>query len=212
MKHYSRNEEIANAVTHGIGVLFSVVTMTLLLVFAYIDKNPLGIVAFAIYGACSFLLYSASTLYHSIPHPRVKPVLRVFDHSAIYLYIAGTYTPVALLALDGAWRLGMLIAVWAIAIAGIVFKIVTFKNFDRFKVLSLIIYIGMGWLAVIAIKPMLAVLPLGFFFWLLGGGLFYTLGTIFYASKKMPFNHAVWHLFVLAGSVCQFFAIFLYLR
>ncbi len=211
-KRYSLKEEIANSVTHGIGVLFSVVTLTILLVFAIWKKSAISIVSFSIYGFCSICLYLASTLYHSFQKEKLKMILRIFDHSSIYLFIAGTYTPVALLCLKGYWRVSILIAVWLIALSGIAFKIFTYKKFDKYNFLSLIIYILMGWLVVVPVKPMLETVPVGFLMWLLAGGLFYTVGTVFYAIKKIPFNHAIWHLFVLGGSVMHFVGIFIYLR
>lgn len=211
-KRYSLREEIANSITHGIGVIFSIVTLTILLVFAIWKRSPISIVGFSIYGFCSICLYLASTLYHSFQREKLKKILRIFDHSSIYLFIAGTYTPVALLCLKGYWRVGMLTAVWLIAILGITFKIVTYKKFDNYKVFSLILYVFMGWLVVIAIRPMLEMIPSGFLMWLLAGGLFYTVGVIFYVIKKIPFNHAIWHLFVLGGSVMHFLGIFIYLR
>lgn len=211
-KKYSLKEEIANGITHGIGVLFSVVTLTILLVFAIWEKSTISIVSFSIYGFCSICLYLSSTLYHSFQNEKLKMILRIFDHSSIYLFIAGTYTPVTLLCLKGYWRSGILITIWVIAILGIAFKIFTYKKFDKYKFLSLIFYILMGWLVVIAIKPMLESVPKGFLMWLLAGGLFYTIGTVFYAIKKIPFNHAIWHLFVLGGSIMHFLGIFIYLR
>lgn len=211
-KKYSLKEEIANSITHGIGIIFSIVTLTILLVFAIWKKSPISIVSFSIYGFCSISLYTASTLYHSFQKEKLKKILRIFDHSSIYLFIAGTYTPIALLSMKGYWRIGILVGVWAIAIVGIVFKIVSYKKLDKHKLFSLLLYLFMGWLVVIAIKPMLQVTPVGFFIWLLAGGLFYTFGTIFYSIKKIPFNHAIWHLFVLGGSVMHFLGIFLYLR
>jgi hemolysin III len=136
----------------------------------------------------------------------------VFDHSSIYLFIAGTYTPVTLLAMRGYWRIGILSAVWAIAVSGILFKIFTYNKFEKYKIVSLALYLAMGWLLVIAINPMLKMVPLGFLMWLLAGGIIYTVGTIFYAIKKIPYNHAIWHLFVLSGSVAHFLGIFIYLR
>ncbi|WP_129598236.1 PAQR family membrane homeostasis protein TrhA [Anaerophilus nitritogenes] len=211
MKKYSLKEEIANSISHGIGIVFSIVVVTILLVYAIWDKNPISITAFSIYGFCSICLYVASTLYHSFQKERVKKILRIFDHSSIFLFIAGTYTPVVLLTMRGYWRIGILTGVWVIALAGILFKVFTFNKFEKYKVVSLSLYILMGWIVVIAIKPMLEVVPMGFFMWLLAGGIIYTLGTIFYACKKIPYNHAIWHLFVLTGSVLHFVGIFKYL-
>ncbi len=211
-KKYSLKEEIANSVTHGIGTLFSIVALIVLLIYAILKGSPISIVSFSIYGVCSICLYLSSTLYHSFQKENIKKILRIFDHSSIYLSIAGTYTPVALLRMEGYWRIGILIAVWTIAIFGIVFKILTYKNMDKYKVFSLILYLSMGWLIVIAINPMIKMTSFGFLMWLLAGGLFYSLGTIFYAIKKIPYNHAIWHLFVLGGSIMHFCGIFIYLR
>lgn len=210
-RRYTLKEEIANSITHGIGILFSVVTLTILLVYAIWKKNPISITGFSIYGFCSICLYVASTLYHSFQKERVKKIFRIFDHSSIFLLIAGTYTPIALLAMKGYWRIGILTAIWVIAVFGILFKVFTSNKFERYKVFSLILYILMGWILVIAIKPMLEMVPIGFFLWLLAGGVVYTTGTIFYAMKKIPYNHAIWHIFVLAGSVVHFLGIFKYL-
>ncbi|MBM7616111.1 PAQR family membrane homeostasis protein TrhA [Alkaliphilus hydrothermalis] len=211
MKRYTIKEEIANSITHGIGILFSIVTLTILLVFAIQQRNPISIVAFSIYGFCSIALYSSSTLYHSFQKEKLKKILRVFDHASIFLFIAGTYTPISLITMKGYWRIGILSAVWAIAIGGILYKAFTYNSFDKHKAISLGLYILMGWLVVIAIKPMLKSVPIGFFGWLLSGGLVYTVGTFFYAMKKIPFNHAIWHGFVLMGSVFHFVGIVKYL-
>lgn len=208
---YSLAEEIANSITHGIGIVFSIVTLTILLVYAIWKKSGIAIVGFSIYGLCSIILYTSSTLYHSFQKEKLKGFFRIFDHSSIFLFIAGTYTPVALLSMEGPWRVGILIAAWSIALLGILFKIITYKNFDRYKAFSIMLYIAMGWLIVVAIKPMIQSMPFGFFGWLLAGGLAYTIGTVFYAIKRIPYNHAIWHLFVLGGSVLHFLGIFRYL-
>lgn len=210
-KKYTIREEVANGITHGLGVIFGVVSLIVLLVLAIREKNTLAIVAFSIYGACFILMYLSSTLYHSISNEKAKRVLRVFDHSSIFLFIAGTYTPIALLTMTGPLRIGILIAVWTIAILGVLFKILTHNKLDKYKVVSLILYIGMGWLTVFTVKPIIEMTSLGFFMWILGGGLLYTLGTIFYSIKKIPYNHAIWHLFVLAASVLHFVGILKYL-
>lgn len=210
-KKYTIKEEIVNGITHGVGVIFGIVSLIVLLVLAIRNKNTLAIVAFSIYGACFILMYLSSTLYHSITNKKAKSIMRVFDHSSIFLFIAGTYTPIALLTMTGRLRIGILIAVWSIAILGVLFKILTYNKFDRYKAVSLILYIGMGWLAVFTIKPIIQMTSLGFFMWILGGGLLYTLGTVFYSIKKIPYNHAIWHLFVLAASVLHFVGILKYL-
>ncbi|KDR96766.1 hemolysin III [Peptoclostridium litorale DSM 5388] len=210
-RRYSFKEEIANSITHGVGVIFSIVALTMLLVYAILQRRAISIVGFSIYGICSISLYLASTLYHSFKNEKAKRILRIFDHSSIYLFIAGTYTPVALLSMKGYWRIGILSGVWAIAILGILFKVFTYKKIDKYKAFSIALYIVMGWIVVIAVKPMIENVPIGFFMWLLAGGIVYTVGTVFYAIKKIPYNHAIWHLFVLAGSVLHFLGIFIYL-
>ena len=210
-KRYSLKEEIANSISHGLGVVFSIVALTILLVYSISNSNITAIVAFSIYGATGIFLYLASTLYHSFRIEGVKRILRVFDHSSIYLYIAGCYTPIALLGMEGGWRIGIIVSVWLIAAGGVAFKILTYKSMEKYKRYSLGIYLAMGWLAVATIKPLLANYPLSFLMYLLAGGLVYTIGTIFYAFKKIPFNHAIWHLFVLGGTVVHFLGIFKYL-
>ena len=211
-RRYTFKEELANSITHGIGVLFSIVALTILLVYSIREGKVASIVSFSVYGLCSICLYVASTLYHSFTSEKLKKLFRLFDHSSIYLFIAGTYTPVVVLTLDGYWRIILLTAVWTIAIFGIAFKIITYGKFEKYKLASVLLYIAMGWLLVIAIKPMLEIVPKGFFMWLLAGGVLYTFGAILYSIKKIPYNHAIWHLFVLAGSVMHFVAIFIYLR
>lgn len=210
-KRYSFKEELANSITHGLGVLFGIVSLIVLLVSSIKKGSTVSIVAFTIYGSCLILMYLSSTLYHSIPHEKAKQILRVFDHSSIFLFIAGTYTPIALLTMTGRLRVSVLVAMWGIAISGVVFKIFTFGKFDKFKAVSLGIYIGMGWLTVLTIKPIIQMTSIGFFMWVLAGGLIYTLGTIFYSMKRIPYNHAIWHLFVLAASVAHFVGILIYL-
>lgn len=209
---YSFGEELMNSITHGIGIVLGVIATTILIVYAAIAKNVSGIVAFSVYGVCSTSSYVASTLYHGCRIEKVKKVLRVLDHSAIYLSIAGAYTPIAMLTLHGWLKYFILIAVWILAGIGIAIKLCSKMDMDRFKKVSLLLYVAMGWLIIIAIKPLLSAIPLAFFMWLLAGGLSYTIGVIFYVNKKIPFNHAIWHLFVLGGSTFQFIGIFKYLR
>jgi hemolysin III len=197
-------EELANAVTHGIGLALSLVGFVVLLVLAVMRGGAWHIVGCAIYGSTLVCLYAASTLYHGIPSPRLKRALKVFDHSAIYLLIAGTYTPFLLVNLRGGWGWSLLGIVWGLAMAGIIFK---FLFVDHFKILSTAVYLLMGWLALIAVKPLLVLVPLGGLLWLLAGGLLYTSGVVFYAWKRIPYNHVIWHVFVLAGSTCHYFAV-----
>jgi hemolysin III len=204
LSHRISAVELANTITHGIGLALSIAGFVVLLVLAAVRGNPRHIVSCAIYGATLVCLYAASTLYHGIPSPRRKRALRIFDHCAIYLLIAGTYTPFLLVNLRGGWGWSLLGIVWGFAMAGIVFK---FLFVDHFPFLSTVIYLLMGWLAVIALKPLLAAVPASGLLWLLAGGLLYTLGVVFYAWKRLPYNHVIWHLFVLAGSTCHYVAV-----
>jgi len=204
---YSFREELFNSITHGAGVILSIAALVLLIVFSSIYGNASHVVSCTIFGVTLILLYSASTLYHSIQKPQVKSVCKILDHSCIYLLIAGTYTPFLLVTLRGALGWTMFAVIWFLAIAGVLFK-VFFVN--RFKMLSTIAYLLMGWIIIFAIKPLIDSLPSGGVVWLIAGGLAYSLGVIFYAWKKLPFNHAIWHLFVLAGSMCHFFAVIFY--
>jgi len=200
--HQSLGEEIANSITHGTGVGLSIAALVILVVFAAKQSDTWKIVSFSIYGATLITLYLASTLYHAFPQPRVKRFFRILDHCSIFLLIAGTYTPATIGTLRGPWGWTLFGVIWALAIGGINLKIFAL---GKFKVLSLFIYVFMGWMAMIAVKPMLAVMPSSFLLWMLLGGLCYTLGIGFFVFKKMPYHHSVWHLFVLAGSICHFF-------
>ena len=205
---YSLGEEIANSITHGIGAGLSVAGLTLLVVLAGLYGDVYQIVSFSIYGATLVILYLASTLYHGFQHPRVKRIFRVIDHASIYLLIAGTYTPFLLIRVRSEWGWTLLIIVWGLAILGVGFKAVFIHRFLKVSVLT---YILMGWLSVVAGKEMLANIPAGGLTWLAVGGVVYTVGVIFYAIKRIPYNHAIWHLFVLGGSICHFFGILFYL-
>lgn len=205
---YTLGEEIFHSVTHGIGTGLSIAGLTLLVSLAVLFGDATHIVSFSIYGAAMIMLYLASTLYHSFQHPKVKQVFKVFDHAAIFLLIAGTYTPFLLVGIPGTTGWTLLTLVWVLAITGVVFKSVFI---DRFEKLSVLAYILMGWLSVFAFQELITTLPLGGFLWLAGGGVVYTVGVIFYAMKKVHYTHAVWHLFVLGGSLCHFFAVLFYL-
>ncbi len=206
-KPYTLGEEIANSITHGIGTGLSIAGGIVLVVLAALYGDTWRIVSFSIYAASLVLLYLASTLYHSIRHPRVKQLLRIIDHAAIYILIAGTYTPFLLVSLRGAWGWTLLGVIWGLALMGIVFKTLFIH---RFRKLSTMVYIGMGWLCLISLHEMLIRIPAGGLVWLAAGGILYTLGVVFYAWHKLPYHHAVWHLFVLAGSTCHYLAILLY--
>jgi len=200
-------EEILNSITHGTGALMSLAGLVLLIVFASLYGEARHIISCTIFGVSLVLLYTASTLYHSFRKPRVKFVFRIVDHSCIYILIAGTYTPFMLVAVRGVLGWTIFGIVWGMTVLGILFKSFFIH---RFKILSTLAYIAMGWIAIFAIKPIFQSLSEGAIFWLIAGGLAYTVGIIFYAWKKLPFNHAIWHLFVLAGSICHFVSVLFY--
>ena len=197
-------EEFANALTHGVGAIASAVAGTLLVMLAVQTGTRAQTISAIVFGASLLLLYTASALYHAVSQEVLKRRLKVCDHCAIFILIAGTYTPFTLVGLRGAvgwWLFGI---VWSLAAVGIVFKLF-FTG--RFKLLSTMVYIGMGWMAVFAVRPMLDRIPLPHLGWLLAGGVAYTAGTVFYHNEKLRYSHAVWHLFVLAGSACHFVAV-----
>lgn len=204
---YTRGEEIFNAVSHGIGTLLSAAGCALLVVFAAIRQDVWAVVSSAIYGATLILLYLTSTLYHSITGSRSKSTLRIIDHCVIFLLIAGTYTPYVLVTLRstvGWWIFGI---VWGAAIIGIVLNAIDMR---RFRVFSMICYITMGWVIILAMNPLTAALAPGGVILLICGGVMYTAGIVFYALKKFRYMHSIWHLFVLAGSILQFLSVLLY--
>ena len=196
--------EIASAWTHGVGAAAALAGGAVLITLAALHGDGWQLGAAIVFGITLLLLYLASTLYHSIRHPVAKGRLKVFDHCAIYLLIAGTYTPFTLIGLRGPWGWSLFAAIWTLALAGVVFKL--FYT-GRFKRLSTLIYVAMGWLVLVAIKPVMANLDGWTFGWLIAGGVFYTLGTFFYHRESVPYAHAIWHLFCIAGSVCHYVAV-----
>lgn len=202
------DEETANSLTHGLGLVLSIVGMFWLVLSAFVRGTSWHMIACTTYGASLVLLYGASTLYHSCTRRRMKAMLRVADHACIYLLIAGTYTPFLLISLRSPLGWTLLASVWTMALAGIAMKVVWADRLDRMSSLP---YIAMGWLAVLAIKPLLSSVPAGGMLWLVAGGIFYTAGMYFFRRDELPFNHAIWHLFVLAGSGCHYYAVMLYL-
>lgn len=197
-------EEIANSVSHGLGVLLAVAAVPVLVVGAVQRGTAADIVGASIFGATLVLMYLSSTLYHALPQGKGKQVFRVLDHCAIFLMIAGTYTPFTLGVLFGGWGWTLFGLVWGVAAAGIILKVVAGI---RFKLLSTLMYVAMGWLIVIAVKPLLATMEPAGLLWLLAGGLAYTAGAAVYAIQGVRYSHFVWHLFVLAGSACHFVAV-----
>lgn len=200
-------EEVVNSVTHGIGILLAASGLGVMMVLAVIYGNAWHITSTAIFGATLIILYTASTLYHGIQQPNAKAFLQVLDHSAIFLLIAGTYTPFTLVSLRGPWGWSLFGVIWGLALAGILLELWVEQ---KQRVLSIALYLTMGWLVIIAIKPLLSALLPGGFILLAAGGLFYTIGILFYRWQSLPYHHAVWHLFVLAGSGLHYFAILFY--
>ena len=205
---YSDIEERANAITHGLGVVLGVVGLILLLIRAFEHQaDMLTIASMAVYGSSIILLFLASTLYHSITIEKTKRLLKTLDHCAIYLLIAGSYTPFLLVSLRTPLAMGLMAVIWGIALVGIIMKIAFVY---RFKRLSLVTYLAMGWLSLIVVYQLAMNIEVGGLVLLALGGVIYSLGVIFYVAKRIPYNHAIWHLFVLAGCACHFFAIYLY--
>lgn len=203
--------EVLNALTHGVGVAVGILFLVLLLLSQLHKHSRIGVVAYAIYGSCFIFLFLASTIYHAIPFPRVKRVLRIFDHVAIYLFIAGTFTPGILLLLTGRSRILFLVVIWVLAIIGTIFKVVTYGQYDRFKKITVGLYIAMGWLGLLFLRPILQQGLWQFFLYLTGGGVLYTVGTIFYRMEHWRYHHVIWHLFVLAAAIVQFLGFYFYL-
>ena len=205
---YTVGEEIANAVTHGVAALLSIAGLAVLVAFAVLySGSPKVVAAVSIFGASMVFLYTASTLYHSIPNPRAKKVLQYLDHSMIYVLIAGSYTPFCLITLQGYTGIALLCAVWLIAIAGISLQAVLLHKADW---INCLLYLSMGWLAVFIIDPLVSTLDSTGLALLVAGGLAYTVGVVFYIFERIPFSHAIWHTFVFAGTTLQFFSVLFY--
>lgn len=215
IQSYSKNEELANTLSHGLGALLSIAALFLLLNFSVTNKtvgysisnDTLRIISFSIYGSTLLILFLASTFYHGVTNAKAKQVFKLLDHCAIYLLIAGTYTPLLLLSIQGTLGYSLMAVIWAIAIGGIFFKV---KFGHKYKKISLATYIGMGFISFTILGELYKVLPSDAVSLLAIGGLVYILGVFFYVQKKIPFNHAIWHLFVLGGASCHFFMIYWY--
>jgi len=203
----SLGEEIANSVSHGVGFLAALVATPFLVLAAARRGGAVAIVGASVFASTTAVLYLASTLYHALPRNKAKRVFRVIDHSAIFLLIAGTYTPFTLGVLRGAWGWALFGIVWVLAILGVTLKSIGGIRYPR---LSTALYVGMGWLALIAIRPLWLRVPVAGWLWLVGGGLAYTAGIAFYAADRVRYGHFVWHMFVLTGTVCHFFAVLWY--
>ena len=207
INRYSLIEEMANSITHGVGIVLAIAALGILAAFAGAYGNAWHIVSVSIFGTTLVLLYTASTLYHSIQHPRAKSLLQIFDHSAIFLLIAGTYTPFTLVSLRGPWGWWLFGVIWGFAALGLLLQLSPLRHRSG---VSLGLYIGMGWVVVVAIKPLILSVATGGIVFLVLGGLAYTAGILFYGWEKLRFHHAIWHLFVLAGSILHFFSILFY--
>ncbi|MEZ4519865.1 MAG: hemolysin III family protein [Chloroflexota bacterium] len=201
---YTLREEVLNSLTHGVGTILAIAALITLIVLGITRGTGWHVAAYSIYGVTLILLFLASTVYHTVQHTPLRPVFRRIDHAAIYIFIAGSYTPFALIGLRGPLGWTLLVIIWGLAIAGILFKI-WFIN--RWVVLSTLAYVGMGWLGVIAFPKLIHILPTYGTVLLIAGGVIYTLGVIFYALERLPYNHAIWHVFILAASACHFVAI-----
>ncbi len=202
---YTVYEEIAHGISHGIGAALSIVGLVVLIVCAVSTGDAWHIVSFSIFGGALIVLYVASTLYHSLPMPHVKLALKRFDHSAIFLLIAGTYTPFMLVTLRGVWGWSLFGVVWGLAVLGVLIKV--FCPISKFETASVVLYVVMGWLCVIAAKQLFTNLSHTSLMFLVLGGVCYTVGVVFYVWEKLPYNHAVWHLFVLGGSIFHYFSV-----
>lgn len=210
IRRQTLGEEIANSLTHGVAALLSIIAIPVLVVSAVQKGGALNIVSASIFGTSLFLLYTSSAFCHALPSGRAKRVFEILDHCAIYLLIAGTYTPFLLVSLGGAWGWSLFGVIWGLALFGVLFKSICGI---KYPMASNGLYLLMGWLVVVAIKPMLEAVPAAGLYWLLAGGLAYTLGIVFFVfDHRWKFAHFVWHLFVVLGSACHFVAVFLYVR
>lgn len=207
MENLASREEVANSISHGLGLVLAIVAAPILVLAAVRAGNVPFIVGVSVFGGTMVLLYLASTLYHSLTHEAAKNICRLFDHTAIFLLIAGTYTPFSLGVLRGPWGWSMLAVVWTLAIVGITLKI---NKRTRHSRISIVLYVIMGWLAVVAVKPIVMLIPVPGILLILAGGIAYTGGLAFFASERIRYNHFIWHLFVIAGTTCHFFAVLWY--
>lgn len=204
IKFYSTAEEVTNVVTHGVGMFFSIPALYYLIGLAKDKGTSAHLIGFATFGVSMLILYSASTIYHAVQEPNLRKKLNVFDHASIYVLIAGTYTPFSLVGLEGTWKWSILIVVWGVALCGIIFKLFFTGKFDK---LSTLLYVAMGWIIIIAYKPLSENISEESIYWLFAGGIAYTIGAVLYMFRKLPFNHAIFHLFVLLGTGCHFISV-----
>ena len=207
MEKHAIREEIANSISHGLGLVLAIIAVPILVLAAVRGGSVHFIVGACVFGGTMILLYLASTLYHSISHEVTKDICRLFDHTAIFLLIAGTYTPFSLGVLRGPWGWSLLAVIWTLAIVGITLKI---RKRTRHSRITIVLYVIMGWLAIVAVKPMVMLIPVPGIMLIFAGGIAYTGGLAFFALERMRYNHFIWHLFVIAGTACHFFAVLWY--
>lgn len=209
-RDYSVAEEIVNIITHGIGIALGIAGLVFLILKGLEKQSAVYMAAFVVYGATLIWTYTTSTVYHSLykASVKIKNVFHLLDHTAIYLFIAGTYTPIALFALPSGWSTFILVSIWVLALLGVIFK---FFAIGKWQKLSTFLYLLMGWMIVIAAKPLIGNAPASMLWWILAGGISYSIGTIFFMMNNLKYSHAVWHLFVLGGSICHYIGIYVYL-
>ena len=207
MEKHALREEVANSISHGLGLVLAIVAVPILVLAAVRAGSVRFIVGASVFGGTMILLYLASTLYHSITHEVGKNICRVFDHTAIFLLIAGTYTPFSLGVLRGPWGWSLLAVIWTLAIVGITLKV---RKRTRHSRITIVLYVIMGWLAIVAVKPMVMLIPVPGILLIFAGGIAYTGGLAFFAAQRIRYNHFIWHLFVIAGTTCHFFAVLWY--
>jgi hemolysin III len=207
MDKHALREEIANSISHGLGLVLAIVAVPILVLAAVRAGSVHFIVGASVFGGTMILLYLASTLYHSITHEVTKNICRLFDHTAIFLLIAGTYTPFSLGVLRGPWGWSLLAVIWTLAIVGITLKI---RKRTRHSRITIVLYVIMGWLAIVAVKPIVMLIPVPGILLIFAGGIAYTGGLAFFAAQRIRYNHFIWHLFVIAGTTCHFLAVLWY--
>ena len=207
MENDSLREEVANSISHGLGLVLAIVAVPILVMAALRGGSMRFVVGVSVFGGTMILLYLASTLYHSLTHEAAKDLCRLFDHTAIFLLIAGTYTPFSLGVLRGPWGWSLLAVIWTLAIVGITLKI---RKRTRHSRITIVLYVIMGWLAIVAVKPMVMLIPVPGLLLIFAGGMAYTGGLAFFAAQRIRYNHFIWHLFVIAGTTCHFFAVLWY--
>lgn len=207
MDTHAFREEVANSISHGLGLVLAIVAVPILVLAAIRAGSVHFVVGASVFGGTMIILYLASTLYHSLTHETAKSICRVFDHTAIFLLIAGTYTPFSLGVLRGPWGWSLLAVIWTLAIVGITLKI---RKRTRHSRITIVLYVIMGWLAIVAVKPMVMLIPVPGILLIFAGGIAYTGGLAFFAAQRIRYNHFIWHLFVIAGTTCHFFAVLWY--